>query len=224
MCADWNQLFRDPVKVVREPDPLVEEFALQVPHRAKVLDLGCGGGRHLAYLGRLGFRLTGTDISPHGLQLSREWLHNENLEADLVLASMTPMPFAAGSFDGAISINVLNHAMIGHTAAAVEDVRRVLKPGAPFYFIIIGREDARCGEGDEVEPFTFIHHQGIEAGVPHHYYDLDEVEQLVAAFERRIIKERRKNYVNSDPLWGNDPRAQARTKPIFHHWLVQAWK
>jgi SAM-dependent methyltransferase len=224
MCADWNQLFLDPAKVVRNPDPLVVEFAREQAPHARILDLGCGGGRHLIYLNRLGFRLVGTDIAPRGLELSRQWLISESLYADLLLAPMLPLPLAANSFDGAISINVLNHATIGETTHAVADVQRVLRPGAPFFFIVIGREDARGGEGQEIEPFTFIHAQGIEAGVPHHYYDKEEVEQLVAPFQRKIISERRKPYDDKDSLWGNDPRAQARRNPIFQHWLVQAWK
>jgi SAM-dependent methyltransferase len=224
MCADWNQLFLDPAKVVRDPDPLVEEFAREIPPRALILDLGCGGGRHLIYLNRLGFRLVGTDIAPQGLKLSRQWLTQVGLNADLLLVPMLPLPFTAGSFDGAISVNVLNHAIIADTKRAVVEVYHALKPGAPFFFSVIGREDARCGEGDEIEPFTFIHTQGIEAGVPHHYYDITEVEQLVAPFQRKIISERRKLYDDKDSLWGNDPRAQARSNPIFQHWLVQAWK
>jgi SAM-dependent methyltransferase len=224
MCADWNQLFFDPAKVVREPDPLVEEFARELPSRARVLDLGCGGGRHLIFLSRQGFRMIGTDIARQGLNLSRQWLTNAGLSGDLLLVPMLPLPFAAESFDGAISINVLNHAMIGQTQAAIGDVHRVLKPGAPFFFSVIGREDARCGEGEEIEPFTYIHTQGIEAGVPHHYYNKPDVEQLVRPFQRKIIGERRKAYDDKDSLWGNDPRAKARLNPIFHHWLIQVWK
>jgi SAM-dependent methyltransferase len=224
MCADWNKLFHDPGKVVREPDPLVDEFAGELTPGASVLDLGCGAGRHLVHLAHRGFRLVGVDIAQQGLVLSRQWLTGEGLAAELVLAPMTMLPFADSSFDGAISINVLNHAWIGETTRAIADVHRVLKPCAPFFFIIIGREDARCGEGDEVEPFTFIHHQGIEAGVPHHYYDFDDIEQLAAPFQRKIFRERRKPYDDADALWGHDPRAQARTNPIFHHWLIQVWK
>ena len=224
MCADWNQLFLDPGKVVRDPDPMAEELAQEVAVKTRILDLGCGAGRHLIYLARRGFRVVGTDIAPEGLKLSRQWLEGEGLTAELVLAPMTPLPFAASSLDGALSINVINHALLGETIRAVAEVHRALKPGAPFFFIVIGREDARCGEGDEIEPFTFLHYQGIEAGVPHHYYDFDDVEQLVEPFQRKIFRERRKPYDDRDALWGNDPRAQSRVHPIFHHWLVQAWK
>jgi SAM-dependent methyltransferase len=224
MCSDWNQLFYDPSKVVHEPDPLVEEFVCELAPGAKILDLGCGGGRHVIFLSRRGYELYGTDIAPQGLKHSRQWLEAENLTASLALAAMSPLPFAGESFDGAVSINVLNHARLGDTIHAVSDVSRVLKLGAPFYFIVIGRQDARCGEGDEVEPFTFIHRQGIEAGVPHHYYDLHDLEQLTAPFQRKTYRERFKTYDDKDTLWGNDPRAQARANPIFHHWLVQVWK
>ncbi len=44
MYADWNQLFLDPTKVIRESDPLVEEFIRAVPSGAPVFDLGRAPG------------------------------------------------------------------------------------------------------------------------------------------------------------------------------------
>ncbi len=224
MCADWNELFFDPAKVIRTPDPLVEEFLLENKLGGRVLDLGCVAGRHLVFLACRGYQLCGTDVSPQGLQLTAAWLHAENLTADLLLAPMFPLPFSANAFAAAISINVLNHATLGHTIMAAQEVYRVLKPGAPFFFVIIGRGDARCGEGEEIEPFTYIPRQGIETGVPHHYYDLEEIEQLTQPFQRKTFTERRRPYDDADTVFGHDPRLQKMPDAQFHHWVVRAWK
>jgi len=224
MCADWNQLFTDPIKIKRDPDPLVEELCGILRKRARVLDLGCGAGRHLLHLARKNIKACGSDLSPEGLRLSRDWMARENLSAHLLLSEMTALPFGKEVFDGALSVNVLNHATLSDGAGAVAEIRRILKRGAPFFFLIIGREDFRCGEGDEIEPFTFIHRQGIEAGVPHHFYIPSEIEQMAARFGRISIKERRRAYDPKDPIFGHDPRAIGRPEATVQHWEVRLWK
>ncbi|MFH1862570.1 MAG: class I SAM-dependent methyltransferase [bacterium] len=223
MCADWNQLFQDPGKVIREPDPLLGEFLQVMPREARVLDLGCGAGRHLLPLAKANLRVTGSDIAPVGLQFARSWLASEQLSVDLVSAEMTALPLAGAVFDGVISINVLNHGRIADTQASVREVRRLLKRESPFFFVIIGREDVRCGEGEEIEPFTFIPRLGIEAGVPHHYYDYDEILHLVEGFSRFSVRERRIPFDEKHPVFGNDPRAKGKINAISHHWEVKVW-
>jgi SAM-dependent methyltransferase len=224
MCADWNQLFTDPTKIIRKPDPLVEEICRILPSGARVLDLGCGAGRHLLSLAQGGFRVFGSDLSPEGLRLSKQWLNRDGFEAPVLLAEMTRLPFMSLSFDGAISINVLNHGTLAEGVLAVKEIHRSLKDKAPFFFLIIGRDDFRCGEGDQIEHFTFVHRQGIEAGVAHHFYTQGEIQQLVSGFSRIQIKDRRRPYDPHDPIWGNDPRAVRRVNAFHQHWEVRVWK
>jgi len=224
MCADWNQLFTDPIKIKRDPDPLVAELCGMLRKRARVLDLGSGAGRHLLHLAKNRIKAYGSDLSPEGLRLSRDWLTRDKLSAHLLLSEMIALPFGEDAFDGAVSINVLNHATLEGGAGAVSEIRRILKRGAPFFFLIIGREDFRCGEGDEIEPFTFIHRQGIEAGVPHHFYNPSDIKQIAAGFGRISIKERRRDYDPKDPIFGHDPRAVGRPDAMVQHWEVRLWK
>jgi SAM-dependent methyltransferase len=224
MCADWNQLFKDPEKIIRDPDPLGIPFIREICTAESVLDLGCGAGRHLVQLACAGLRVIGSDISPIGLKLSREWLHSEGCHADLLTHEMTALPFISDSMGGVISINVLNHGTVADTMAAFEEVYRILKPGRPFFFVIIGRNDARYGEGDEIEPHTFIHRQGIEAGIPHHFFTRDEILQCLSQFSRISIEERTRPYDDGERVFGNDPRLKHQPDAILQHWVVRAWK
>lgn len=45
---------------------------LQLAPNAKVLDVGCGKGRHSRYLAKLGFRTTGIDLSPHSIEAAKK--------------------------------------------------------------------------------------------------------------------------------------------------------
>jgi SAM-dependent methyltransferase len=224
MCADWNQLFKDPDKVIRDPDPLGILFIDEVNANFPVLDLGCGAGRHLIQMAEAGLTVIGADISPVGLNLANHWLNAKNLHAELFLTNMARLPIVDGSLGGVISINVLNHGTIDNFKAAVSDVYRVLKKGSPFFSLIIGREDARYGEGDEIESHTFIHRQGIEAGVPHHFFTPEEIGDLLGGFERLELEERKRLYDDKEPVFGDDPRLKSRTEATLQHWAVKAWK
>ncbi|MBC7524978.1 MAG: methyltransferase domain-containing protein, partial [Flavobacterium sp.] len=48
---------------------------LNLPEKAKVLDLACGKGRHSIYLNQLGFEVTGVDLSENSILEAKK---NEN--------------------------------------------------------------------------------------------------------------------------------------------------
>lgn len=85
------------------------------------LDMGCGTGGTLDRLREFA-RPVGLDLEPLALELCRERGHQS-----LVLASATQLPFAEGTFDAAVALDVLEH--IPDDAAAAAELARVLKPG-----------------------------------------------------------------------------------------------
>ena len=50
----------------------------------RILDLGCGDGRHLVYFAKRGYEMFGLDYAPTGLRLAKEWFAKEGLSAKLV--------------------------------------------------------------------------------------------------------------------------------------------
>ena len=61
----------------------------------RVLDVGCGSGRHLAEMRRVGYRATGLDLSPSMIEAARAALP----DCRLVQADMRNIPFRDASFD-----------------------------------------------------------------------------------------------------------------------------
>jgi ubiquinone/menaquinone biosynthesis C-methylase UbiE len=120
-----------------------------MPARAadQVLDIGSGlGGPARCVAQHFGCKVTGVDLMPEFCEvashLSRS-LHLENSTAFKV-ADATSMPFTAGSFDGAYSLNVSMN--IADKAALYEEIRRVLNPGGWLVLSEIAR-----GAGPEVD-------------------------------------------------------------------------
>tara|TARA_R110002072_G_C7889104_1_gene528676 strand:- start:59 stop:625 length:567 start_codon:yes stop_codon:yes gene_type:complete len=63
-----------------EPYPELIEFFTEYPKKGKVLDLGCGQGRDVIVLARLGYSVTGIDNSKVGIDQMNKIGQNENLD------------------------------------------------------------------------------------------------------------------------------------------------
>lgn len=118
------------------------DLAAADPARGPLLDLACGGGRHLAGLGRRGFRAVGLDLSPALLADARRRLRPG---LGIVRGDMRQLPFADRSFAGALSM----FTSFGYFPVDSEnwrmpaEVARVLKPGAWFLFDFLNRQQLR---------------------------------------------------------------------------------
>lgn len=96
---------------------------------ARVLDLGCGTGRHALELARRGSRVTGADPSPGMLAAARAKAGAERVE--WVRLGKGRLPFAAGRFDALVSGLVLEH--VPDLRRFFREARRVCRPGAPLF-------------------------------------------------------------------------------------------
>lgn len=99
----------------------------------RVLDLGCGEGRHVHGLYMLGgMHIVGADLDEASLKKAEEglvWLPEPAVEGgsvEFLKADATALPFADDHFDAVIVSEVLEHLPDYH--AALREVRRVLKP------------------------------------------------------------------------------------------------
>jgi len=181
----WNDLFTDPRFHWTEPDPGVAET---VPRwrdegRRAIYDLGCGAGRHMAYLQVAGFEVYGSDVAENGLGVCAGYMREAELPGRLVRAAMTACPFGDDSFDAGIATNVLNHNPRALLQDAMDEIHRVLKPGGEFYLTVLNTWDWRYGSGEEVEPDSFILAEGPETGILHHFFSEDDVRAWVSDFD-----------------------------------------
>lgn len=183
--ASWNELFSDPRFHWKQPDEGVVALSAQWRGEGcrRLLDLGCGAGRHLAFLQTQGFEVDGIDVAPRGLQACAAAMREAGLPSRVVRADMTQLPFAGASFDAGIATNVLNHNPRELLQMAVDDVYRVLKPGGQFYLTVLNTWDWRYGSGEQVEPDGFVLADGPEKGILHHFFSEDDLRAWLAAFD-----------------------------------------
>src|SRR5207244_109871 len=74
---------------------------LNLPTGARILDVGCGTGRHSLELARRGYRPFGVDISSGFIEVARERATAEGLDAEFLLADARQLTLPQ-EFDAAI--------------------------------------------------------------------------------------------------------------------------
>jgi SAM-dependent methyltransferase len=189
---EWDDIFAEKGKVFEIPHPEMEKLSSLFIERGviKILDLGCGTGRHLIFFSKKGFKVYGVDASPTALKMAKDWVKNEGLNVETFLHRMeNPFPFENDFFDAIISIQVIHHNLKKQVIFTIQEITRVLKKNG-FIFITV----PYLGSGSklegwnlkEIEPGTYVPHAGQEAGLPHHFFTEDELIECFDHYE--IIK------------------------------------
>lgn len=99
--------------------------------RSKVLDWGCGNG-HVSYgLWRRGYAVTGFAFEDFGLRRHLDPTYELRTGSE---DDPSGLPFQAATFDGVMSVGVLEHVREtgGNEAASLREIARVLRPGGAF--------------------------------------------------------------------------------------------
>lgn len=185
---DWDDIFAKKGKTFTKPHPDMERLASLFNEKEvhRILDLGCGTGRHLIFFLKKEFEVYGLDGSPNGLKITKNWLAEENLSSELTCQKIEQkFPYNNGFFDAVISIQVLHHNIIKDILFTVNEIERVLKAEG-FIFItfpVLQGFYIQKERMKRVEPRTFIPLKGPEKGLPHHFFTIAEIKRVFNAFD-----------------------------------------
>ena len=137
-----RQYFRDAYRTGEhgwagdQPSPYAVEFLKRVRQEVpagRLLDLGCGQGRHAIIARKLGFRVVGVDYEPLALRGARGWARREGVKGIVFRqADILDLPFRSGSFDIVLDYGCLHHQKKADWPAYRRSVLRVLKPRGYF--------------------------------------------------------------------------------------------
>jgi len=124
---------------------------LRREEHARLLEIGAGPGRDGSFFAERGLNVVCVDLSPEMVRLCLE----KGLEAHVMDAVDLRLP--AGSFDAVYSFNGLLHLPKPELPRALREVRRVLRPGGPFFLGLYGGLDREgTWEEDAYEPKRFF--------------------------------------------------------------------
>ena len=92
---------------------------------ARVIDVGCGDGRHIVEAARRGCYAVGLDYDAVELRRARERIGSHRV--DLVVGDASRLPFRDAAFDAVICTETLEH--LPDDAGAIAEIARLLRPG-----------------------------------------------------------------------------------------------
>ena len=165
--SQWNRILAKEKYSPEEPDELVVDFVCSLKReRRKVLDLGCGSGRHIIYLARHGFEAHGIDISIFGLRMTKKRVKMRGLEASLVKCDMKFLPYIDSCFDDVVSIDTIYHQKLKGIQQTISEIHRVLRSKGSILINFLSRRTYIYGKGVEIKENTFIPQNGWEKGFP----------------------------------------------------------
>ena len=168
----WNNVFEKHGEVLFAPQEDMPRIAIEFEKKGikRVLDLGCGSGRHSIFLAEHGFDVCGIDASPEGIKIAGKKLGEKKLEADLKVGDIyEKLPYPDGSFGAIVSTRAMHHNTIEKIRELIKEMERILAPGGMVFITVPKRNDGR--DEKEIAPDTFVPLSGEEKGLTHYYFN-----------------------------------------------------
>jgi len=193
----WDKIFKrenKPFITFHKDMPKIVKF-LKERNGEKILDLGCGTGRHLIYLARHGFDVYGIDISRYGIKITKKWLKKENLKAHLKIGDIyKKLSYKNSFFDAIMSIKTMHHGKIENIRKLIKEMERILKPNGLIFITVTKRKSKKEIPKEKlwkikfIAPRTFIPLTDKEKGLIHYW------------FNKRLLRKEFKNFKISN-IW-----------------------
>ncbi|MBF8982972.1 class I SAM-dependent methyltransferase [Lutibacter sp. B2] len=199
MKKKWETLHSQSRFRPKYPAEIVVQFIFRNFKRdgkIKVLDLGCGTGRHVYFMANENIDAYGVDISESGINYTKKLLQENGLQDNLKVSSVDQLPFDNNYFDGLISYGVLYYCKNEEIKKAVDEIYRVLKPTGKGLLFVRNEKDYRYGDGEEIEKNTFMIKEDDESkcafnenGMIMHFFEKEELVKLFSKFSSVQIDE-----------------------------------
>lgn len=109
---------------LKEVDFLLEELMLEP--KSRILDIGCGTGRHSIELAKRGYKVTGLDLSSGMLSKAKEAADSANVQVEWVQADATRFSFPE-KFDAAICLCEGSFGLLGNDDDPIDQPLSILR-------------------------------------------------------------------------------------------------
>ena len=187
---DWKQIYKEIGAIQDKPSKHVVEI---IPYFRKngvkkILDHGCGTGRHFNFLLNNGFETFGTDYSEEAISYTKN-IVGEEFAKNLYVSDMSTIPFGDCYFDAIISSQTIQHALKPSRDKAISEIKRTLKINGLVFLRTISQKQTGFGLGELIEENTYTNIPGLVDGKnPHHYFSREELSEYFFDFNIILLK------------------------------------
>ncbi len=208
--TEWNELHNQNRFRPKYPeDDVVRWLFSNFPKEKKyrILDDGCGAGRHIMLLADNDYEPYGVDYSANGVKYTKELLKQKGFQHyvdNIIQCSCESLPYDNDFFDGVISFGVLYYLSEEGIKKAVEEIYRVLKRSGKTIVVVRNKQDYRYkGESDTIE----IENENLsgfyENNMQEHFFSRDELLELFRDFDDVVIERIIRTH-NNETICDND--------------------
>lgn len=185
----WEKIYSKKGEIYSDVIPQVKKYAkiFKKKRYNKILDLGCGTGRHSIFLAQQGFNVYALDISKTGVEITKKKAKSLNLDIKFKVHDMKNLPYSNNYFDAVICIFVLGHGLLNENKKTVDEIYKVLKPNGMIVTEFMSIKDKTYGKGKEVEKNTFLGSMEDDKHILHHYFTKEEIKKLFSKFTKLKI-------------------------------------
>lgn len=151
----------------------------------KVLDLGCGKGRHSVAFAKAGFDVSACDLSQVAVDITKENAQSQALNVDVISADILDLPYADASFDALFSYHVISHTDTEGLKRAISEIKRVVRSGGEIYVDLVSKESLLFKRANKfIDANTFVMEEiEAERGLPHCCVDYSDIVEFFIDFE-----------------------------------------
>jgi SAM-dependent methyltransferase len=160
----------------------------------KALDVGCGNGKYLVYLTKLGFEISGIDSSPTAVEMAKEALGEDS---GILCVDMYKYDYPKEMHDLVISIAAIHHGLKAQVANAIANIYSSLVAGGQVFITLPDNEGSshwtQMGNSKEIESGVRVPLSGPEKGLPHASFTREEIREIFSSFieiNMKLLKER----------------------------------
>lgn len=195
----WERIYREVGDLQLEVLPKIKRASQVFKEKdyKKILDLGCGTGKHSIFLAQRGFSVYATDISLTGIDIAKKKARLLKLyNIQFKQHDMRNIPFPNNFFDAVICTWTIYHGTLDEIKKTVSEIWRVLMPSGMVITDFLSISDSTYGIGKEIERNTFLGAKHTEEDVPHHYSTREELIRLFSQFQGLKIRSASNTYID----------------------------
>ena len=182
----------------RKPSLFSSEVIGCFPRQGKILELGAGFGQDSRFFAEHEYDVVSTDFADSALRLCAA-VTPQTLKPRVTFVKLdmsSGLPFPDASFDVVYAHLALHYFDKTTTFAIVGEVKRVLKEGGVFAFLVNSTKDPGYGTGIRIEQDFFRIDEDIGT-VSKRYFSVDTIKQFLVGFKTILLDDSGKAYHKS---------------------------
>lgn len=185
----WFDIFKKQYYVENYPSEQIVRFLMRYKknkknklNQFKVLDLGCGIGRHALLASEIGFDSYAIDVVSSSINIVKNKSMENNLKVNCQIGSMNDLPYNDNFFDIIISFGVFDHVLFDDAKKGINEIQRTLKKNGLVYLKLETTNSFEKKYGKKIGKNTFILTCDCEKNIIQHYFSKKEIKELFKNF------------------------------------------